>query len=256
MLRDPASRNSSPFPHHTMTPHAHTHAHAHAQQGFYPAYSHQQTSPQSHFPTLPRPAFSPASSSSFSSHPSPIPSLPQHTSFSAPTTPLGSSSSSSTSRPAHSSHSQSQLHRTTTAGGRPRGPTKKPSGSTSTKQKNVQMSLEVKVEKAKGFHAFFVPLCKTLPPAPPCSPVHSHGSVNPGSTPQQTNKGNQDVQGQLAESTMMLNRGDGGGDGLGFGRLSNHNLDYFGAWSKEGGKERDQWVEHVGGDGMELDEGR
>lgn len=45
-------------------------------------------------------------------------------------------------------------------------------GSSSTgKHKSVQVSLEVKVERSKGFHAFFVPLARSLPPAPPSSPV-------------------------------------------------------------------------------------
>jgi hypothetical protein len=56
-------------------------------------------------------------------------------------------------------------------GGRPRIPNKKPSHSTRDKSRDVQSSLEKQVEKAKGFHAFFVPLGKNLPPAPPSSPV-------------------------------------------------------------------------------------
>lgn len=56
-------------------------------------------------------------------------------------------------------------------GGRPRIPHKKPSCSTRDKSRDVQSSLEKQVEKAKGFHAFFVPLGKSLPAAPPSSPV-------------------------------------------------------------------------------------
>ena len=52
-------------------------------------------------------------------------------------------------------------------------PTKKMSSSNS-KHKTVQVSLEVKVERAKGFQAFFVPLARNLPPAPPSSPVLAH----------------------------------------------------------------------------------
>lgn len=53
---------------------------------------------------------------------------------------------------------------------------KKPSCSTRDKSRDVQSSLEKQVEKAKGFHAFFVPLGKGLPAAPPSSPVlGAHG---------------------------------------------------------------------------------
>lgn len=43
--------------------------------------------------------------------------------------------------------------------------------STTGKHKNVQVALEVKVERSRGFHAFFVPLARSMPPAPPSSPV-------------------------------------------------------------------------------------
>jgi hypothetical protein len=55
---------------------------------------------------------------------------------------------------------------------RPKMPlVKKPSCSTRDKRNDVQQNLEAKVEKSKGFHAFFVPLGRSLPPAPPSSPV-------------------------------------------------------------------------------------
>ncbi|CAK9780818.1 hypothetical protein CC85DRAFT_285958 [Cutaneotrichosporon oleaginosum] len=53
---------------------------------------------------------------------------------------------------------------------KPRSKSKKMS-STTGKHKNVQVSLEVKVERSRGFHAFFVPLARNMPPAPPSSPV-------------------------------------------------------------------------------------
>lgn len=43
--------------------------------------------------------------------------------------------------------------------------------STTGKHKSVQVALEVKVERSRGFHAFFVPLARSMPPAPPSSPV-------------------------------------------------------------------------------------
>lgn len=77
------------------------------------------------------------------------------------------------------------LHHTTSLNlkgkstGRPKLGHKKPSCSTRDKSREVQSSLEKQVEKAKGFQAFFVPLGKGLPAAPPSSPVlgargHTH----------------------------------------------------------------------------------
>ncbi|WVQ96456.1 hypothetical protein IAU59_003561 [Kwoniella sp. CBS 9459] len=263
MFCEPASRPHSPF--HAMSPHAHTqthglgnsHAfgHAHGQPFFPAAASSSQQMPlqQSHvFPTLTRPAFQPhfsspgpstssASSTTLAgpSQPTPIPSAQSaQYPISMPTTPAVASSSQSQSRP-HVTPSQSQSHKF----GRPR-PIKKPSGSTSHKQRNVQMSLEVKVEKAKGFHAFFVPLCKGLPPAPPCSPVHSHGSLA------KTNGGNDALSSPSSSSSSSGHSHElgGGADVL------DGQTDYFGIWGN--GKERDQWVEDVEvrrGDGMEVD---
>ena len=80
----------------------------------------------------------------------------------------------------------------------------------------------MKVEKAKGFHAFFVPLGKSLPPAPPSSPVL--GSTIPLHQQQQTSSR------------------DGNGNTNVFGK------DYF-----------EDWVEDVGrkvgaqGSAMDLD---
>ncbi|CAD6567521.1 MAG: hypothetical protein TREMPRED_003686 [Tremellales sp. Tagirdzhanova-0007] len=53
----------------------------------------------------------------------------------------------------------------------PRTVWKKPSPSTPTKQKSVQLSLELKVERSRGFYPFFVPLARSMPPAPPSSPT-------------------------------------------------------------------------------------
>lgn len=53
---------------------------------------------------------------------------------------------------------------------------KKVSSTTTNKVKSVQVSLEVKVERSRGFHAFFVPLARSLPPAPPSSPVFGQSS--------------------------------------------------------------------------------
>jgi hypothetical protein len=53
---------------------------------------------------------------------------------------------------------------------------KKTSSTTTSKVKSVQVSLEVKVERSRGFHAFFVPLARGMPPAPPSSPVFGQSS--------------------------------------------------------------------------------
>lgn len=96
---------------------------------------------------------------------------------------------------------------------------KKPSCSTREKRNDVQQNLEAKVEKSKGFHAFFVPLGRSLPPAPPSSPV-------------------------LGASNTHTQVG-GGGEQVGIGK------DYFEDWvedvggSNGGGKGR--------GEGMDLD---
>jgi len=75
---------------------------------------------------------------------------------SLPTTPLASSS-------------KTPISSTTTK--RPKALTKKNSVSTRDKRQDVQINLEAKVEKSKGFHAFFVPLGRGIPAAPPSSPV-------------------------------------------------------------------------------------
>jgi hypothetical protein len=83
----------------------------------------------------------------------------------------------------------------------------------------VQDRLEVKVERAKGFHAFFVPLARALPPAPPTSPV-------------------------LGQRAPSISGANAGGE------------DYFQGWDKHKGGRREQWVEDVSGEedsGMEVD---
>ncbi|KAK6908236.1 hypothetical protein I203_102237 [Kwoniella mangroviensis CBS 8507] len=221
MLCDPASRPQSPFLRATPTHSPHIH-----HQSFYPTPSPGQSSSRI-YPSYPTPP------TSGSGQLTPIPSLPQHQqSCSVPPTPSPSQ------RPTFSqSHSLSQRPIPSSSSsfvGRPSKPLKKSSGSTNQKQKNVQMSLELKVEKAKGFHAFFVPLCKNLPPPPPCSPVNGH----PPQTQTQT------------QTQTQLQTGD-----------------YFGQWNKA--KSHDQWVEDIsnsfnkqnqhqhpnqsGGDGMEVD---
>ncbi|OCF37218.1 hypothetical protein I316_01125 [Kwoniella heveanensis BCC8398] len=271
-----------------MSPHAQAHGHHghghshhafghhphHQQPAFFPAAASSSTQPQiqpQQFPTLTRPAFQPhfsspgpsasaSTSSSGPSQPTPIPSMThvsqsrtypgnQHT-ISLPTTPAAAGGSSSSSRPqlnSSQSHSQSQRF------GRPR-PIKKPSGSTSHKQRNVQMSLEVKVEKAKGFHAFFVPLCKGLPPAPPCSPVHSHGSLSKTALGVHAHENDDALSSPGSSRSTDSSSGHGQG-GAASDALNGGQMDYFGIWGS--GKERDQWVEDVdtrgGGDGMEVD---
>lgn len=119
---------------------------------------------------------------------------------------------------ASSPSSSSFPHTPKTLTGRPK-PSKKVSTSTASKHKNVQDRLEVKVERAKGFHAFFVPLARTLPPAPPSSPV----------------------LGQRAPPATAANAGG---------------EDYFEGWDKHKVGRREQWVEDVSGEedsGMEVD---
>ncbi|WVQ73111.1 hypothetical protein IAR50_002675 [Cryptococcus sp. DSM 104548] len=192
MLCDPQSRNSSHF---TMT-----HQHFQGNQAQGQGFSH-----------LTRPMFA-----STNSTPSPIssskPLQAQHQSQQAYTTPSSPAFS-----PRPTPHGQNA------SSSRLRPKALKKSSSTSGKHRNVQMSLEVKVEKAKGFQAFFVPLCKGgVPPAPPCSPVLGHGHRE-----MQVQRGNSEE----TESTGSP--------------------DYFGAWARDGGKEREEWVEDV--DGMDVD---
>jgi len=81
----------------------------------------------------------------------------------------------------------------------------------------VQVDLKVKVERAGCFQAFFVPLARTLPPAPPSSPV----------------------LGQRAPVVETIAEGD-----------------YFGGWDerKKTVGRREQWVEDVSGEeSMEID---
>jgi hypothetical protein len=93
---------------------------------------------------------------------------------------------------------------------------KKISSSTS-KHKNVQVDLKVKVERAGCFQAFFVPLARTLPPAPPSSPI----------------------LGQRLPPSQVVEQ------------------DYFGGWDAQRQKKvgrREQWVEDVSGEeSMEID---
>lgn len=92
--------------------------------------------------------------------------------YSQPSTPTQSCQPSTS-----TSTSTTTIHKSSSLKCRPKLPHKKPSCSTRDKRTDVQQNLEAKVEKAKGFHAFFVPLGKSLPPAPPCSPVL--GATNP-----------------------------------------------------------------------------
>jgi len=96
---------------------------------------------------------------------------------------------------------------------------KKPSPSTPSKHKAVQLSLELKVERAKGFRPFFVPLARSMPPAPPSSPVlRAHGD---------------------------LSDGDGG--------VESGKMDFFASWEQRvKRREREEWVEDVE-EGMEID---
>jgi hypothetical protein len=96
----------------------------------------------------------------------PSPSHHPITTHSLPTTPIASSS---------------KTHLPTSTTKRPKPLTKKNSVSTRDKRHDVQSNLEAKVEKSKGFHAFFVPLGRGVPAAPPSSPVlapqDGHGQV-------------------------------------------------------------------------------
>ncbi|BEI83051.1 hypothetical protein CcaverHIS002_0309190 [Cutaneotrichosporon cavernicola] len=127
-----------------------------------PSSSPPEPSPLFH-PKPVRPAFT-------SSYSSPL--LPTSTCTSPPfSSTTGSASASSSPSPPHipnhkSSHSLSS---------KPRAKAKKMS-STTGKHKNVQVALEVKVERSRGFHAFFVPLARSMPPAPPSSPVFGQSS--------------------------------------------------------------------------------
>jgi hypothetical protein len=106
---------------------------------------------------------------------------------------------------------------------------KKSCGSNPGKQRNVQASLEAKVERAKGFHAFFVPLARTLPPAPPSSPV---------------------LQAAQPRARSAFGSCSGSASGAGMdAAATGPSRDYFGSWDKKG---NEQWVEDVD-DGMDLD---
>ncbi|WWC62510.1 uncharacterized protein I303_105106 [Kwoniella dejecticola CBS 10117] len=273
MLCEPTSRPQSPFL--MSSPHIH-HPQPQRQQLPLQQQFNVHSSPGLSRPSNPSyPSYPTPSSSGYNpSQPTPIPHLssaqyPNHhhsqiqnhtqqqytvgQSLSMPPTPFSVSPSSS-SRPSipHRMTSTGAVAgpSTSTATSRPNKPLKKSSGSTNQKQKNVQMSLELKVEKAKGFHAFFVPLCKNLPPAPPCSPVNGHGHGHGHHIPK---KGHQQHQ-QLhqADNIAMSNELDLG-------------LDYFGSWNKS--RAHDTWVEDISnslshvhnhgdgrtGDGMEVD---
>ncbi|WVN85109.1 uncharacterized protein L203_100251 [Cryptococcus depauperatus CBS 7841] len=171
------------------------------------------SSPTHHQPALTRPLFSsayPSPTSISSSQAVPIPCLPQQQSYTVPSTPCASLSY-------QKLHARSQSQRLV----RPK-PLKK--ASSTIKHKNVQMSLDVKVEKAGGFHAFFVPLCKGgVPRPPPSSP---------------TNLANVKEKGEHGQGRVGL--------------LGGESLDYFGAWSRHSEKQEDQWVENVG-ESMEVD---
>ncbi|WWC88713.1 uncharacterized protein L201_003626 [Kwoniella dendrophila CBS 6074] len=233
MLRDPSSRPQAPFI--TSSPHAQFYSTPISAPS--PQCITQKASIFNSYPTPP------ATTSNGLSQPTPIPSFTsqqqqqqQYQSYSVPPTPMINAPSSSSSRPTfrQSQSQQIPLISSSSSISRPKV-LKKSSGSTTQKQKNVQMSLELKVEKAKGFHAFFVPLCKNLPPAPPCSPVNNHGT-----------------HGQ----TQTINQ-------------NTNSIDYFGGcWNKS--KSNDQWVEDISnslknnnnhqqqtyntnGDGMEVD---
>jgi hypothetical protein len=99
---------------------------------------------------------------------------------------------------------------------------KKPSCSTRDKRNDVQQNLEAKVEKSKGFHAFFVPLGRSLPPAPPSSPV-------------------------LGASTNIQTGGVRGAEQVGIGK------DYFEDWVEDVGGSNGSGKGRGTGDGMDLD---
>ncbi|ODN81637.1 hypothetical protein L202_02041 [Cryptococcus amylolentus CBS 6039] len=191
MICDPQSRN--PPSHFTMTQQQH--------QGLFAS----QPQAQGQFPHLARPLFA-----STNSTPSP-------SAFSKPLQAHQHQAYTTPSSPAFAPRPQPQPQSASSSRLRPKA-LKKSSSSTG-KHRNVQMSLEVKVEKAKGFQAFFVPLCKGgVPPAPPCSPVLGHRETQRG----------------VSEETESAG-----------------SPDYFGAWTRDGGKEREEWVEDV--EGMDVD---
>ncbi|WWC70720.1 uncharacterized protein I206_104671 [Kwoniella pini CBS 10737] len=214
MFCETTSRPQSPF----LNPSPHIHlpqSHNHLHQ----SYNTPQQSNTRQFFT------SPTTSNNFnSSQSTPIPNLPCiqqiGQSISMPSTPYASSSSST--RP-------NIQHRITSiggGGGQSSKHNKKLIGSTNQKQKNVQMSLELKVEKAKGFHSFFVPLCKNLPPAPPCSPVNGQNHLQPKKQQQQQQ------QHQQQNDNLPINP-----------NLNMMEIDYFGSWNKS--KIHDTWVEDI-----------
>jgi hypothetical protein len=89
----------------------------------------------------------------------------------------------------------------------------------------MQSTLEQKIEKekSKGFHSFFaVPLGRSLPPAPPCSPV-------------------------LGATTSPRSNGHGNGDG-------EVGKDYFEDWVEDvGGSGSRRGMGMGKGEGMDLD---
>lgn len=165
----------------------------------------------------------------------PHPQYPSNVAFHLPPPLLHSASSSSSSafpqsiNTSPSSSTRPPVQVGSCSRSRPK-PFKKLSSSTNPqKHKTVQMSLEVKVEKAKGFReAFFVPLARNLPPAPPSSPVLGHSTIQRTVSPMNT---------------------------------SQHASDHFGSsWDNQQKAQcREHWVEHVPGSqsqrqgGMDLD---
>lgn len=103
----------------------------------------------------------------------------------------------------------------------------KKSRSEQAKQRAVQASLENKVSLSRGF-AFFVPLGKSLPPAPPSSPVLSGRSAPCG--------GLLDL-GSGAMSAAAVAAANNGGK---------EQPDYFGVWDNKG---EERWVEDMHGRG-------
>lgn len=144
--------------------------------------------------------------------------------FNLSSTPSPSSSSSS-----HSPKPQPQTPTYTLSKPlhtRPKTATKKPCASTPHKQKSVQMSLEVKVERAKGFHAFFVPLARSMPPAPPSSPV---------------------LRAQSGCGSGGCRDGDRDGDGEGHDLIERKlDLNVSGRWGERSKRRsEEEWVEDV-----------
>lgn len=131
----------------------------------------------------------------------------------------------------HHSHAHTHTHslpttpipKASSSKPRPKMPlVKKPSCSTRDKRHEVQHNLETKVEKSKGFHAFFVPLGRSLPPAPPSSPV-----LGASTTHQQTGggAGGEGVGKDYFEDWVEDVGGSGGGGGSGKGRGEGMDLD-------------------------------